>query len=161
METNHGDAMKIENANCLVTGSSSGIGRAISQALALAGAHVWATARRIESIEDLEKQGMSVLELDVRDDSSVRRAVEAIGVVDVLVNNAGYGLYGAVEEVSDAELLEQFDTNFFGPWRLCRAVLPGMRAARSGVIVNISSFTGLIPFANGGPYRTSKYALEA
>jgi len=153
--------MKIENANCLVTGSSSGIGRAISLALAQAGARVWATARRPEAIDDLKKQGMSVLQLDVRDDNSVRRAVAVTGVVDVLVNNAGYGLYGAVEEVGDAELLEQFQTNFFGPWRLCRAVLPGMRTARSGLIVNISSFTGVVPFANGGPYRTSKYALEA
>jgi NAD(P)-dependent dehydrogenase (short-subunit alcohol dehydrogenase family) len=153
--------MKIKNANCLVTGSSSGIGRAISLALAAAGAKVWATARRMEAINDLQSQGISVLELDVHDDGAARRAVEHAGVVDILVNSAGYGLYGSVEEVSDAELLEQFDTNFFGPWRLCRAVLPGMRSARSGIIVNISSFAGLIPFPNGGPYRASKYALEA
>jgi NAD(P)-dependent dehydrogenase (short-subunit alcohol dehydrogenase family) len=153
--------MELNNATVIVTGTSSGIGRALVEVLAGAGARVWATARRCHSIADLEPRGVSITELDVRDDASVRRAVDRIGQVNILINNAGYGLYGAVEEVSDSELLEQFDTNFFGPWRLCRAVLPGMRARGSGVIVNISSFAGRAPFANGGPYRASKYALEA
>ena len=86
--------------------------------------------------------------------------VKSIGSVDVLVNNAAYGLMGAIEEIDDDELLAQYETNVFGPWRLCRAVLPGMRMKAEGAIVNISSVGGQVPFPNIGAYRSSKFALE-
>ena len=121
---------------------------------------MWAGARRPEAVADLEREGLEVVQLDVTDAEAVRRAVAAVGEVDVLVNNAGYGLEGAIEEVSDRELLEQYDTNVFGPWRLARAVLPGMRRRGRGAIVNISSFGGVVPYPGIGAYRTSKFAVE-
>lgn len=152
--------MKLRGATCLITGCSSGLGRATAVALERAGSYVWATARRLDAIRDLAEHNMKLAELDVRDDHLVRRVVAGVGRIDILINNAGYGLYGAVEEIADDELLVQFDTNFFGPWRLCRAVLPGMRTQGGGIIANVSSFAGVVPFAGGAPYRTSKYALE-
>jgi NAD(P)-dependent dehydrogenase (short-subunit alcohol dehydrogenase family) len=152
--------MNLAGARTLITGCSSGIGRASAVAFARAGAEVWATARDPESIRDLEEAGMHVLRLDVRDDEQVRAAVQAVGGVEILVNNAGYGVEGAIEEIGDAELLDQYDTNVFGPWRLCRAVLPGMRDRGTGVIVNVSSFGGQVPFPGIGAYRSSKFALE-
>ena len=92
--------------------------------------------------------------------AQVEAAVAAVGAVDVLVNSAGYGLEGAVEEVADDELLEQYDANVFGPWRLIRAVLPGMRERGHGAIVNVSSFGGEVPYPGIGAYRTSKFAVE-
>ncbi|MCI0625039.1 MAG: SDR family oxidoreductase [Acidobacteria bacterium] len=152
--------MDLEGARCLVTGCSSGIGRATALALSHAGARVWASARKRESIAALETQGMQLVELDLTDAGGVSRAVSLVGRLDVLVNNAGYGLEGAIEEVGDEELFEQYNTNVFGPWRLCRAVLPGMRASGRGAIVNISSFGGEAPYPGIGAYRSSKFALE-
>jgi NAD(P)-dependent dehydrogenase (short-subunit alcohol dehydrogenase family) len=153
--------MELKGARCLVTGSSSGIGRAVAQRLAGEGAFVWASARRTETLSELEDEGLDSIQLDVTDDESVRAAVQVAGDIDVLVNNAGFGLYGAVEEIADDELIDQFETNVFGPWRVARAVIPAMRRNQRGVIVNVSSFAGVVPMANGGPYRMSKYALEA
>jgi NAD(P)-dependent dehydrogenase (short-subunit alcohol dehydrogenase family) len=152
--------MRLAGATCLVTGCSSGLGRATAVALARSGSRVWATARRLETIADLGTVGLDIAQLDVRDAGGAQEVLEKTGDVDILVNNAGYGLYGAVEEVADDELLAQFETNFFGPWRLCRLVLPGMRRHGRGIIANISSFAGAVPFAGGAPYRTSKFALE-
>jgi NAD(P)-dependent dehydrogenase (short-subunit alcohol dehydrogenase family) len=152
--------MRLDGAKCLITGCSSGLGRATATALARAGSTVWATARRLDAIADLGESGLEIAELDVRDVRRIRHVVEKTGGIDILVNNAGYGLYGAVEEIEDDELVAQFDTNFLGPWRLCRAVLPGMRQRGRGIIANISSFAGAVPFAGGAPYRTSKFALE-
>ncbi len=152
--------MDLNGQRALVSGCSSGIGRALAGELAAAGAFVVATARNPESISDLRGDRIEIARLDVSDLESVTLAVAQAAPVDVLVNNAGYGLVGAVEEVSDDELLDQFQTNFFGPWRLCRAVLPEMRARKSGAIVNISSFGGQAPFPGIGAYRTSKFALE-
>jgi NAD(P)-dependent dehydrogenase (short-subunit alcohol dehydrogenase family) len=152
--------LNLKGARTLITGCSSGIGRATALAFERAGAEVWATARSLDSIRELADRGLHTVTLDVRDDGQVRAAVETVGVVDILVNNAGYGLEGAVEEVADDELLEQYDTNVFGPWRLCRAVLPGMRERAAGVIVNVSSFGGQVPFPGIGAYRSSKFALE-
>jgi NAD(P)-dependent dehydrogenase (short-subunit alcohol dehydrogenase family) len=121
---------------------------------------VIATARRVESIEDFREQGLELAELDVTDDDAVRRVVRKAEPIDLVVNNAGYGLEGAIEEISDDELLAQYDTNVFGVWRMCRAVLPGMRARRKGTIVNISSFGGQAPFPGIGAYRSSKFAVE-
>ncbi len=152
--------MNLEGKRCLVTGCSSGIGRALVVSLAQAGAKVIATARREESIRGLRAENVTTAALDVTDPAGVHEVVTGNEPVDVLVNNAGYGLLGAVEEVADDELRAQYETNLFGPWRLCRAVLPGMRERRSGVIVNISSVGGQAPFPGIGAYRSSKAAME-
>src|SRR5688572_24656561 len=131
--------MNLESSRCLITGCSSGVGRATALALAAAGGCVWASARRRESIADLQSQGIELVELDVTDPAAVLQAVSLVGEIDILVNNAGYGLEGAIEEVEDEELFEQYNTNIFGPWRLCRAALPGMRERGQGAIVNVSS----------------------
>jgi NAD(P)-dependent dehydrogenase (short-subunit alcohol dehydrogenase family) len=153
-------SVKLDGARCLVTGCSSGIGRATALALAGAGAHVLATARTRGSIADVVLERLRIAELDVTDDAAVRRVVAASGPFDIVVNNAGYGLEGAIEEVADDELLAQYDTNVFGVWRVCRAALPGMREQRRGAIVNISSFGGQAPFPGIGAYRSSKFAVE-
>jgi NAD(P)-dependent dehydrogenase (short-subunit alcohol dehydrogenase family) len=152
--------VKLERARCLVTGCSSGIGRATALALAGAGARVLATARVAASIAELAADGLDVAQLDVTDDAAVRRVVAAAGPLDVVVNNAGYGLEGAIEEVADDELLAQYDTNVFGVWRVCRAAIPGMRQRGRGAIVNVSSFGGQAPFPGIGAYRSSKFAVE-
>jgi NAD(P)-dependent dehydrogenase (short-subunit alcohol dehydrogenase family) len=152
--------VKLKGSRCLVSGCSSGIGRATALALAATGARVVATARRVDSMAGLYEQGLEVAELDVTDDAAVRRVVAAVEPLDVVVNNAGYGLDGAIEEVADDELLAQYDVNVFGVWRMCRAVLPGMRRRRRGAIVNISSFGGQAPFPGIGAYRSSKFAVE-
>jgi NAD(P)-dependent dehydrogenase (short-subunit alcohol dehydrogenase family) len=151
----------------LVTGCSSGLGRALAVAAAQAGAYVVATARQPAALADLVREwpGRIIpLALDVRDaeqcEQAVRTAADRLGGVDVLVNNAGGGLFGAVEEVSDAELRDQLETLVVGPWRLARLVLPLMRAQRAGHIVNVSSLSGRIAFPGLAAYTTGKYALE-
>ena len=147
----------------LVTGCSSGIGRASAERLAAAGWTVYASARRLETVAGLA--GCRPLELDVTDDVSMRAAVEQIerdeGAVGVLVNNAGYSQSGAVEGVSLDEARRQFETNVFGLARLTQLVLPGMRAQRWGRIVNVSSMGGELTFPGGGWYHASKHAVEA
>lgn len=149
----------------LVTGCSSGIGRATAARLAAAGWPVYATARRPESLEALVGLGCRALTLDVTDDDSMRAAVERVmadhGAVGVLVNNAGFSQSGPVEAVPPDQARRQFDTNFFGPARLCQLVLPAMRAQGWGKIVNISSMGGRLTFPGGGYYHATKYALEA
>lgn len=152
--------MRLAGARCLITGCSSGIGRALVGALAEQDAVVFATARDIASITDLEGPGVEIRALDVTDRAMVDTLVESLRQIDLLVNNAGYGLMGAIEEIDDDELLAQYETNVFGPWRMCRAVLPGMRARGSGTIVNISSVGGQAPFPNIGAYRSTKFAME-
>ena len=149
----------------LVTGCSSGIGRATAAALARAGWPVYATARAPGSLADLDRLGCRTLALDVTDDRSVRAAVARVeedhGAVGVLVNNAGFSQSGAVESVPLDHARRQFETNLFGPARLCQLVLPGMRAQGWGKIVNISSMGGRLTFPGGGWYHATKYALEA
>ncbi len=149
----------------LITGCSSGIGRATAEHLATAGWSVYATARRLESIEDLKDKGCHTLALDVTDEGSMTAAVEAVtaqeGAVGVLVNNAGYSQSGAVETVPADEVRRQFETNVFGLIRMCQLVLPGMREKRWGKIVNISSMGGRLTFPGGGLYHATKYAVEA
>jgi NAD(P)-dependent dehydrogenase (short-subunit alcohol dehydrogenase family) len=156
-----GAGMKLAGSRCLITGCSSGIGRALALSLAAQGAWVVATARRVDTIRDLGTKGIETFPLDVTEPAQVSRAVAYASPIDILVNNAGYGLEGAIEEVGDEELLLQYQTNLFGPWRLCRAVLPEMRARRRGAIVNISSVGGQVPFPGLGAYRSTKFALEA
>ena len=149
----------------LVTGCSSGIGRATALRLAGAGWPVYASARRPESLEDLGAAGCRPLALDVTDEESMAQAVAAIedehGAVGVLVNNAGFSQSGAMETVPMAEVRRQFETNVFGPVRLSQLVLPGMRAQGWGRIVVIGSMGGRLTFPGGGYYHATKYALEA
>ena len=149
----------------LVTGCSSGIGRATAERLAAEGWTVYATARRPETLRDLEARGCRTLVLDVTDEASMQAAVAAIegehGAVGALVNNAGYSQSGAIETVPIEKVREQFETNVFGLVRLCQLVLPAMRRARAGKIVNLSSMGGKLVFPGGGIYHATKYAVEA
>jgi NAD(P)-dependent dehydrogenase (short-subunit alcohol dehydrogenase family) len=146
----------------LVTGVSSGIGRETAELLAEHGARVFGTVRdfrRNGDLPDVELVHMDVTrEATVRD--SVKSVLEKAGKIDILINNAGYGLTGALEETSVEEAQQQFDTNFFGVLRVTQAVLPAMRRQRSGRIVNISSALGFLPAPFNGIYGASKYALE-
>lgn len=152
--------MQLEGARCLVTGGTRGIGRELALSLADAGAVVWAGARHVSDPAELNDQGVTLLEFDVTDAASVRRVLEKIGEVDVLVNNAGLVVSGAVEEIEDDDLRLQYETNLFAPWRLSRAVLPGMRSRKFGAIVNICSIGGRLPYPGLGAYRSSKHALK-
>ena len=149
----------------LITGCSSGIGRATAEHLAERGWTVYATARRPESIADLELAGCKLLALDVNDEDSmvaaVRQVEEAEGAVGVLVNNAGYSQSGPVEEIPLDDVRRQFETNVFGLVRLCQLVLPGMRRQGWGKIVNVSSMGGKLVFPGGGFYHGTKFAVEA
>ncbi|HEV2923837.1 MAG TPA: SDR family NAD(P)-dependent oxidoreductase [Solirubrobacteraceae bacterium] len=149
----------------LITGCSSGIGRATASRLAGSGWTVYASARRPETIEDLREAGCRTLALDVRNDESMRAAVNAVeqaeGAVGVLVNNAGYSQSGAIETVPLDAVRRQFETNVFGLVRLTQLVLPRMRAQRWGKIVNLGSMGGRLSFPGGGHYHATKYAVEA
>jgi NAD(P)-dependent dehydrogenase (short-subunit alcohol dehydrogenase family) len=149
----------------LVTGASSRIGKASAEALHEAGFVVYATARRPEKLTDLKAAGVRTLRLDVTDEESMIAAVAAVegehGAIDVLVNNAGFGLYGAAEDVPLEEARHQFEVNVFRPARLNQLVLPNMRRQGSGTIVNISSMGGEVTFPLGAWYHASKHALEA
>src|SRR3954452_2042856 len=149
----------------LITGCSSGIGRATAKRLAGGGHAVYATARRLESIADLEGPRCKTLALDVTDEASMAAAVKAVeeaeGAVGVLVNNAGYSQSGAVESVPMDAVRRQFETNVFGLVRMCQLVLPGMRAQHWGRIINISSMGGKVVFPGGGFYHGTKFAVEA
>ncbi|MCP3782306.1 oxidoreductase [Micromonospora sp. A3M-1-15] len=150
----------------LITGTSSGIGRATVRRLARRpDLTVYATARNLDAIADLADSGARLLALDVTDEDSMRAAVAAVeavhGHVDVLVNNAGYGEYGPIEETPLDRVRAQFETNVFGLARLTQLVLPGMRRAGRGRIVNVSSMGGRLVFPGGGYYHASKYAVEA
>jgi len=149
----------------LITGCSSGIGAATARRLAKEGQVVYATARRTETLAAAEAAGCRTLALDVTDDTSMRAAVDAIvtehGRVGALVNNAGYGEYGAIEDVAIERVRRQFETNVIGLSRMCQLVLPSMRAAGRGRIVNIGSMGGRMTFPFGGYYHATKHAVEA
>jgi NAD(P)-dependent dehydrogenase (short-subunit alcohol dehydrogenase family) len=149
----------------LITGCSSGIGRATALRLARGGWSVYATARRLESIAELGDVGCRTLALDVTDEDSMRAAVAAVeqaeGAVGVLVNNAGYSQSGAIETVSMDAVRRQFETNVFGLVRLTQLALPKMREQRWGKVVNLGSMGGRLTFPGGGYYHATKHALEA
>ena len=149
----------------LITGCSSGIGHATAEALARGGWTVYATARRPETLAELERVGCKTLALDVTDEASMTAAVDEVlsaeGAVGVLINNAGYSQSGAVESVGVDQVRRQFETNVFGLIRMCQLVLPGMRAQHWGRIVNLSSMGGRLTFPGGGIYHATKYAVEA
>jgi short-subunit dehydrogenase len=168
MVLNKGDRQKV----VIVTGSSSGIGYVTSLMLARKGFYTYASARNINKsaslqlIANAERLPLKLIQLDVTDDSSVKDAVEKIilekGRIDVLVNSAGYGLFGAFEELSMDEIKAQFETNFFGVIRVTQHVLPIMRNLQNGggIIVNVSSINGLVPFPVISAYVGTKFALE-
>ncbi|KDE57971.1 oxidoreductase [Halostagnicola sp. A56] len=149
----------------LITGCSSGIGRATAKAFLEEDWQVVATARNTDDIADLAEAGCTTLELDVTEPDQVARVVEETveigGAIDCLVNNAGYAQMGPIEDVSTLDLHRQFDVNVYGPHRLARAALPHMRAQGEGRIINVSSILGRLSFAGTGPYSGSKHALEA
>jgi len=147
-----------------VTGASTGIGFEAARKLAAHGFTVYAGARRVEKMEPLKADGVRTLVLDVTDEASMVAAVgevlSAHGRIDVLVNNAGYGSYGSLEEVELAEGRRQFDVNLFGLARMTQLVLPGMRSAGRGRIINISSIGGKMYEPLGAWYHATKFAVE-
>ncbi|MCL1837929.1 MAG: oxidoreductase [Propionibacteriaceae bacterium] len=149
----------------LVTGASSGIGHEAVLILLELGIVVYAAARRVERMHDLEAAGAQLLQIDVCDDSAlvagVNQIVEEQGRIDILVNNAGYGSYGAIEDVPLIEARRQFEVNVFAAARLMQLVLPIMRGQSNGRIINITSMGGKFAMTPGGWYHATKYALEA
>lgn len=149
----------------LVTGASSGIGEATALKLQAQGFTTYAAARRVQRMEHLTKSGIRPIAMDVTDEASMQAGVKQIiaeqGRIDVLVNNAGYGSYGALEDVPLSEAQNQFDVNVFGAARLIQLVLPYMRQQHSGTIVNITSMGGKIYTPLGSWYHATKFALEA
>ena len=157
-----------KNAVWLVTGCSKGLGRALAQQALAAGYRVVVTARRVSDVSDvIEQHGDRALAaaLDVTRRDQIRAVVEAaeerFGGVDVLVNNAGYGYFGAIEEGEEDDVRAMFETNVFGPVNLLKAVLPGMRERKRGHVVNISSVGGLVTYPAVGYYHMAKFAVEA
>ncbi|MBE9117438.1 SDR family NAD(P)-dependent oxidoreductase [Lusitaniella coriacea LEGE 07157] len=148
----------------LVTGASAGIGKSIARQLLKDGWLVYGAARRVEKMEDIKGEGAKILFLDVTDEESMQAAIQTLlaaeGQIDALINNAGYGSYGALEDVPIDEARRQFEVNVFGLVRLTQLVLPTMRGARSGTIVNISSMGGRIWSPIGGWYHATKHAVE-
>ncbi|MFG1907200.1 oxidoreductase [Kribbella sp. NPDC048928] len=158
----------IDPKNWFITGTSRGFGRAFAQAALDRGDRVAATARNVSALADLAAafpETLVPLALDVTDADAARSAVadaeDRLGRLDVVVNNAGYGHFGAVEEVTDAELRDQLEANLFGALHVTQAALPGMRERGHGHIVQVSSIGGIGAFANLGAYHASKWALEA
>ena len=150
--------------NVLITGCSSGIGHELALSFHRLGHRVWATARNIQTLTELDKEGIQCLELDVLDHAQIQSVVDKVlatdNKLDILVNNAGYGAMGPLVETSDAELRRQFDTNVFAPMALVREVVPAMQQQRQGMIINIGSVVGefVTPFA--GSYSASKAAIN-
>lgn len=148
----------------LITGASSGMGKAFARRLINEGYIVYGAARRLEHMHDLVQAGGRAMALDITDEASISAAVERImgeqGRIDVLINNAGYAIYGSVEETSMADVRRQFEVNIFGLGRLTQLVIPHMRQAGSGRIINISSMGGRMYTPLGSWYHATKHALE-
>ncbi|MEN2711329.1 oxidoreductase [Sphingomonas sp. NPDC092331] len=147
----------------LVTGASAGIGEATVKRLLKDGYKVFAAARRLDRMAPLKRLGAELIDLDLTEDASIVAAVEkvrAAGRLDLLVNNAGYGSYGAIEDVPMAEARRQMEVNVFGLARLCQLATPLMRARKSGTIVNVTSIGGKIGEPFGGWYHATKFAVE-
>ena len=148
----------------LVTGASSGMGKAIAKRLIKDGFQVYVAARHIEKMGDLASLGAEALRMDISREEEIKAAVDAIlaevDSVDVLVNNAGFGLYGPIEEIGIDEARYQFEVNVFGPARLTQLLLPAMRKKGSGTVVNVTSMGGKIYTLLGGWYHATKHALE-
>jgi NAD(P)-dependent dehydrogenase (short-subunit alcohol dehydrogenase family) len=162
--------MDVNYKVAVVTGSSSGIGFETSLVLARNNFHTYATMRKPErgtkmrAVQSRENLPIKIIQLDVTSDKSVRDAIQSIlsesGRIDVLVNNAGYGLVGAFEELGMDEIKQQYETNYFGVIRVTQAVIPIMKEQKSGIIVNISSGAGRFGYPGGSAYVSTKFALE-
>ncbi len=160
--------MKSSKTNVwFITGASSGFGKAFAEYAISRGYRVVVTARRTDKLEEIKALApiqVEAVKMDVNSDSDVNaainQAIARFGSIDVLINNAGYGILGAVEETPEEELRAQLETNFFGAVKVTRALLPQFREQRSGAIVNISSMGGQMSFAGFGAYSASKFALE-
>lgn len=159
------DESATDRGAALITGCSSGMGRAIALRLHRAGRPVYATARDLAALKDLAESGLRTRRLDLREPESMAEVVAEIeaehGFVAALVNNAGYGLNGTIEHAPHEAVREQFEVNLFGPVELIRLVLPGMRRHGEGRIVNVSSFFGRFGTAGRGYYQATKHGLEA
>lgn len=155
----------MNNKIILLTGASSGIGFDAAKVLAQQGHKIYAAARRVELMEPLKEYGIVPMYMDVTEDESMQKGVEQIiaaeGRIDVLINNAGFGYFGAIENVSMDEARRQIEVNVFGLARLCQLVIPHMRQQKSGLIVNTSSIAGKIVLPFGGWYHVSKFSVEA
>ncbi len=145
----------------LVTGGSSGIGFETAKTLALAGHTVFAAARRVELMEPLREFGVTPLRLDVCDEASIDACLSEACAIDILINNAGFGYFGALENVPLEEARRQLDVNVFGLASLTKKVLPGMRERGFGRVINVSSVAGRVPMYFGAWYNVSKYSVEA
>lgn len=149
----------------LITGASAGMGKEFAKDLLKDGHTVYGAARRVDKMQDLQSLGVKVIAMDVTDEASMVAGIQSIqkaeGRIDVLINNAGFGSYGAVEEVSMADARYQLEVNVFGAARLMQLVIPGMRSQHYGRIINISSIGGKLALPMGGWYHASKFALEA
>lgn len=149
----------------LITGASSGIGFDAARELAKQGHRIYAAARRTDLMEPLKSDGVATMFMDVTNDESMRQGVEQViaaeGRIDVLVNNAGYGFFGAIENVKMEDARRQLEVNVFGLARLCQLVIPYMRQQKSGRIINTSSIAGKLVMPFGGWYHVSKFSVEA
>ncbi|MBE9114142.1 SDR family oxidoreductase [Nodosilinea sp. LEGE 07298] len=149
----------------LITGCSSGIGQALCQTFHQRGCRVVVTARRLEALDSLKAHGIMTLPLDVTDSAGIQRVIEAVlaqeGQIDLLVNNAGFGQFGPLMDLSPAQLQMQFETNVLAPLELAQKVAPVMKRQRSGVIVNIGSIAGVVTTPFAGAYCASKAALHS
>jgi NAD(P)-dependent dehydrogenase (short-subunit alcohol dehydrogenase family) len=157
--------MNTENGNVvLITGASSGIGESTATLLLREGYTVYGSARRTDRMADLQEAGAGIIKIDVTDDASMVKGVDQVmaeqGKIDVLINNAGYGFFGALEDVPLSEARRQFEVNVFGLGRMTQIVLPHMRKQGSGTIINVSSTGGIITTPFGGWYQASKFAVE-
>jgi NAD(P)-dependent dehydrogenase (short-subunit alcohol dehydrogenase family) len=154
----------VHKRTVLITGASSGIGKETAKLMVKKGFTVYGASRRLEKMHDLEAHGVKLLKMDVTDEDSMVAGVKEIlqneGRIDILINNAGYGSYGALEDVPMEEAKYQFEVNIFGLARLTQLVIPHMRKQNAGRIINISSIGGSIGEPHGAWYHATKYALE-
>jgi len=152
------------NKVILITGASAGIGAETAIRLQKEGNIVYGAARRLDKMEDLKKYGVKVIKIDVSNEESMKKCVTQVfkeqGKIDILINNAGYGSYGAMEDIAMSEAKKQFDVNLFGLARMTQLVLPSMREKRSGTIINVSSIGGKVGSPHGSWYQASKFAVE-
>jgi len=144
----------------LITGASSGMGRVTAMLLCKNGYNVYAGSRTPQKLQSIQNDYLTPIHLDLKDFKSIKEAVDKIENIDILINNAGYGLISTVEDVKESEMVDQFNINVFGVLRTCKAVIPKMRKQNSGIIINISSFLGKTGLPLFTFYNATKYALE-